>query len=96
MNYPLYIKNDNYYLITNKGVNYNIALEFLTFNNKIISNEELIELKLIEFNEENIKILMKNLIIDLSNFEDYHFIKIHNNIYKINNWLDVFNLCARY
>lgn len=96
MNYPLYIKNDNYYLITNKGVNYNIALEFTTFNNKIISNEDLNELKMIDFNEENIKILMKNFNMDLSDFENYNFIKIKNNIYKINNWLDVFNLCARF
>lgn len=96
MNYPLYIKNHNYYLITNKGINYNIALEFTTYTNKIISNDELIELKLIEFNQDNIKILMKNFIMDLSDFDDYHLIKIHNNIYKINNWLDVFNLCARF
>lgn len=96
MNYPLYIKNDNYYLITNKGMNYNIALEFLTFNNKIISNDELIELKLIDFNIDNIKLLMNNFNMDLSDFEDYHLIKINNNIYKINNWLDLFNLCARY
>lgn len=89
MDYPLYMKNDNYYLITNKGINYNIALD-MTFNNKLICNDELSSLKLIVFNEDNIKEVLKDYKIDFKDFNDYNYILFNNNLYKFNNWMDVF------
>ena len=35
MDYPLYMNDNNYYIITNKAINYNVALEFDTFSNRI-------------------------------------------------------------
>jgi hypothetical protein len=90
MDYPLYMKNDNYYLITNKGNYYNIALEYMTFKNKLICNEELSSFKLIEFNQENIKELLKDYKIDFKDFDDFNYILFNNNLYKFNNWMDVF------
>ena len=52
MDYPLYMNDNNYYLIINKGINYNIALEFNTFNNIFINNDDLSKYLYIEFNEE--------------------------------------------
>ena len=41
MEYPLYKNDNNYYLIINKAINYNLAIEFNTFNNILISNNKL-------------------------------------------------------
>lgn len=91
MEYNLYLNNNNYFLITNKAINFSIALEFKTFNNKIISNEELEKYSLVEFNEENLNIVLKYLNIDLNDIKHNNYIKINNKIFKFNNWLDVFN-----
>jgi hypothetical protein len=82
MDYPLYMNDNNYYLIINKGINYNIALEFNTFNNIFINNEDLSKYLYIEFNEENLK--------------EFLNIEVDNNIYKFNNWLDVFKFYKEY
>jgi hypothetical protein len=89
MDYPLYMNDDSkYYIIINKGINYNIALEFITFNNILISNDDLSKFIYIEFNEDN---LNKFLNIKFDNY-----IKYNNKIYKFNNWLDVFNFYKEY
>jgi hypothetical protein len=85
MEYPLYKNENSYYLIINKAINYNIALEFTTFSTIIISNEKLAKYSLIEFNEEN-----------LNDFGINNLIIFDNKIYQFNNWLDVFNYYKRF
>jgi hypothetical protein len=80
MDYPLYMNDNNYYIITNKAINYNVALEFDTFSNILISNEDLSQFLYIEFNEKNLK--------EFLNMYSYNYNYIN---YKFNNWLDVFN-----
>jgi hypothetical protein len=85
MDYPLYTNNNNYYIIINKAINYNVALEFNTFSNILISNEDLSQFLYIEFNEKNLK--------EFLNIYSYSYNYIN---YKFNNWLDVFNFYKEY
>jgi len=99
MNNSLYMKDSKYFLITNKGTSYNIALEFLTYNNKIISNDDLnCYYIIIDFNEENLKMIFNNIgifnSIDFKDFKEYNYILYYDKIYKLNNWLDVFQFMA--
>lgn len=79
MNYSLYKNDDIYYLIINKAINYNIAVDITTFSNILISNEVLSKFNLIDFNEENLKEILIYLNIDIVNHRIF------------NNWLDVIN-----
>lgn len=100
--YPLYMKNSNYYVIINKGDYNNIGVEFKTFNQKFINNDDLRSYLLMDFNEENLKEVLKELFKGSNNFENMNFdnfdlcrnIIFSNNIYKLNNWLDVLNFSA--
>lgn len=84
MEYPLYFNNNEnkYYLIINEAVNYNIAIEFETFTNSLISNETLFNFIYIDFNEENLNNFFKEFNLSISNNKKF---------YRFNNWLDVFN-----
>lgn len=81
MEYPLYFNNDNkYYLIINQAINFNIAIEFETFNNLLISNETLSNYIYIEFNDENLNKFLN----------EFKLFSYNNKFYRYNNWLDVF------
>jgi hypothetical protein len=82
MEYPLYFNNDNnnYFIIINQAVNYNLVLEFETFNKLLISNEILSNSTYIEFNDENLKQLLN----------EFNILYNTNIKYRFNNWLDVF------
>ena len=79
MEFPLYYIDNSYYLITNKAINYNIAIEFETFNKLLISNEKLNNSIYIEFNEYNLNNFIKEFNTLLNN----------DKINKFNNWLEV-------
>jgi hypothetical protein len=82
MEYPLYFNNNNnnYFIIINQAVNYNLVLEFETFNKLLISNEILSNSTYIEFNDENLKQLLN----------EFNILYNTNIKYRFNNWLDVF------
>lgn len=95
--YPLYMKDNKYYLLIDRAINYNIAVEFITYNNKFISNNELKnDYILVEFNENNLKILLKNIFNNIvyNELSEFNYIIYYEKIYKLNNWLDVFNFSA--
>lgn len=81
MEYPLYFNNNNYYLIINEAVNFNIAIQFETFNKLLISNEILSNSIYIEFNKENLNNFIKQFNTLINN----------DKIDIFNNWLEVFN-----
>lgn len=81
MEYPLYFIDNNYYLIINKAIYYNIAIQFETFNNLLISNEILSNSIYIEFNKENLNNFIKKFNTFINN----------DKIDIFNNWLEVFN-----
>ena len=81
MEYPLYFIDNNYYLIINKALYYNIAIQFETFNNLLISNEILSNSIYIEFNKENLNNFIKKFNTLINN----------DKIDIFNNWLEVFN-----
>lgn len=81
MEYPLYFIDNNYYLIINKATYYNIAIQFETFNNLLISNEILSNSIYIEFNKENLNNFIKKINTLINN----------DKIDIFNNWLEVFN-----
>jgi len=81
MEYPLYFIDNNYYLIINKAIYYNIAIQFETFNNLLISNEILSNSIYIEFNKENLNNFIKKFNTLINN----------DKIDIFNNWLEVFN-----
>ncbi len=101
-NYLLYMKNNRYYVIINKGDYNNIGVEIQSFNQKFINNDDLQTYLLIEFNEDNLKKVLKEIFKGSNNFENMNFdnfdlcknIIFYNNIYKLNNWLDVLNFYA--
>ena len=66
--YPLYMKNSNYYVIINKGDYNNIGVEFKTFNQKFINNDDLRNYLLMDFNEENLKDVLKEIFKGSNNF----------------------------
>jgi hypothetical protein len=78
MEYLLYFNNNDnkYYLIINKAINFNIAIEFETFNKLLISNEILSNSKYIEFNEDNLNNFLK----------EFNFSKL----YRFTSWIEVF------
>jgi len=83
MEYMLYFNNNDnkYYLIINKAINYNIVIEFETFNKLLVSNETLSNFIYIEFNEDNLNIFLK----------EFKLSSYNKKFYRFNNWLDVFN-----
>jgi hypothetical protein len=83
MEYLLYFNNNDnkYYLITNEAINYNIVIEFETFNNLLLSNETLSNYICIEFNDDNLNNFLK----------EFKFSSFNNKFYRFNNWLDVFD-----
>jgi len=82
MEYPLYFNNNNnkYFIIINQAINFNLVLEFETFNKLLISNEILSNSTFIDFNDENLNKFLNEFNILLNN----------NKIYRFNNWLEVF------
>jgi hypothetical protein len=103
MDNVLYQNNhDNFYVVMVKGDYYNSTVELLTFNNKIISNEEMQTYKKLEFNKKNIQyvLLYMNVIdidkISLENFDvsTYNYITYKNKLINLNNWVDFYNFAA--
>ncbi len=99
MSFSLYQNKNSYYLITQRGNCYNIAIEFGTFNNKIISNEDLSSYEEIELTSDNIIKLFSSInkldIIDINDFNNFKYNKcigFNGSFYYINNWRDIFNL----
>jgi len=96
------MKNNKYYVIINKGDYNNVCVEFQTFNQKFINNDDLTSYTFIEFNEENLKNVFKEIFkdtnilvnIDFYDFDYYINIIYSNNIYRLNNWKDVLNFSA--
>ena len=95
----LYYIDDEYHLINTVGEAYSVALEFKTFKNKIILNENL-KLRgiLFELNQEN----LKNMLSPIKEFENITYdsfdlngyIIYNSQIIKIQNWRNVFNFIA--
>jgi hypothetical protein len=82
MEYLLYFNNNDnkYYIIINEAINYNIVIEFETFNNLLLSNETLSNYICIEFNDNNLNNFLK----------EFNFSSYNKKFYRFNNWLDVF------
>ena len=95
----LYYIDDEYHLINTIGESYCVALEFKTFKNKIILNENL-KLRGIEviLNQEN----LSNILSSINEFKDINYdsfdlngyIIYNSQIVKIQNWKNVFNFMA--
>ena len=99
----LYQNNHNdFYLVMVKGDYYNSTVELITFNNKIISNEEMQTYKKLDFNKNNIQdvLLFMNVIdidkISLDNFDvfTYNYITYKNKLINLNNWVDFYNFAT--
>jgi len=92
--------NSNIYFITMYGDYFNYAIDLSSFNNKIISKEELNNYIKIPFNETNIKEILKDLnvsnikYINFDEFSKYNYIYYKTTIIKINNWRDFSNFIA--
>lgn len=92
--------NHTFYLIITKGINFNYVVELPTFNNKILSNEQLETYNKLDFNLNNIKyVLVYANIIDIDeikfdNFDisTYNYITYKSKLIELNNWIDVYNL----
>ena len=82
MEYLLYFNNNDnkYYIIINEAINYNIVIEFETFNNLLLSNETLSNYICIEFNDNNLNNFLK----------EFNFSSYNKKFSRFNNWLDVF------
>lgn len=100
----LYIYNDKRYLITTRGDNFTIAVEFGTSNYQIISNDIIRNLHKIPFIFDEIKniiVLYKNLSSPVSNDilinigTNKYIIDVNYNVI-VNNWLDVHNYIISY
>jgi len=92
--------NHTFYLIMTKGDNFNYVVELSSLNNKILSNEELEKYKKLDFNLNNIKLVLvyTNLIdidkVNLDNFDisTYNYITYKSKLIELNNWIDLYNL----
>lgn len=93
MSFPLYQHNGNFYLLTQRGMSFNIAVECHNSNNKFISNEELCNYEELELNSENLKKLLKALGKDsLPNSVENGYLLYNDQLYHINDWRDVLNI----
>lgn len=96
MTFPLYYNNNgSYLLIIQKGVAWNIVMEYGSFTTHFISNEAINNMIEVELNASNINTLFasnKKLgNIDLDNFDENHYFYYNNNRYYIYNWRNLFN-----
>jgi hypothetical protein len=95
----LYKSNDDkYYLIEQIAMYNNIAVEFESFRRCFIQNENFDKnFSLVDFNSENIKILLDNYgggYIDYSDLNDFKIITYNRKNYIIENWSDLFDFVA--
>jgi len=93
MSFPLYYNNGSYYLIIEKGMSFNVAIECNNSSNRFISNEDLNSYAEVDLNSENINKLLKSLGKDaIANSADNGYLLFNNQLFHINNWRDVFNI----
>lgn len=93
MSFSLYFNNESYYLIIQKGIDWNIVMEFGNFTTRCINNDELDKMEKLEFNSTNInKVIGNNYNIDTKNFDENHYIYINNKWFYVDNWQSLFNI----
>jgi len=93
MSFPLYHYNGNFYLLIQRGMSFNVAVECHNSNNKFISNEDLCNYEELELNGDNVKRLLKALGKDShAGAADNGYLLYNSQLYHINNWRDVYNI----
>lgn len=96
----IYTNGSNYYVITTTGEYFNICVELGTFNNKIISNQDLKYMNALSFNKQNMRIIIekydinKQIIYDDNNFDINNYIIFKSKLIQINNWVNLLNFIA--
>lgn len=92
--------DNRYYLITTKATYTYIAVEFETFSNCFIQDENFNEtFEKVKFTAENIKQLLDNFNtfngnIDYNNLDEFNQIIYNQRMHIIKNWMDIYNFAA--
>ena len=93
MSFPLYHHNGNFYLLIQRGMSFNIAVECHNSSNRFISNEDLCKFEELELNSDNLKKFLKALGKDShADAAENGYLLYNNQLYHINDWRDVFNI----
>lgn len=90
---------NTYYLITNKGTDWNVCIDIRTFTSKFINNDDLNKFEKIKLNKKSIIDILINLNlysanISLDYFDDYNYLYYKMSIIKIYTWNDLLNFIS--
>ena len=87
----LFYKDGSYYIIIQKGTDWNIMMEFGNFTTRCIDNDNLDKMEKLELNSVNIvRLIGSNYNLDVCNFDENHYLLINNRWYYIENWKNLF------
>ena len=93
MSFPLYHHNGNFYLLIQRGMSFNVAVECHNSNNRFISNEDLCNFEELELNGDNLAKFLKALGKDsYASAAENGYLIYNDQLYHINNWRDVYNI----
>jgi len=93
------LSNNSYYIITNKGTQWNVCIDILTFTSKFINNDDLNKFEKIKLNKNSIIDILNKLNLYSSNisldyFDEYNYLYYKMSLIKIYNWNDMLNFIS--
>jgi hypothetical protein len=92
---------DNYYMVSGVASYFVLVKDFINFGERFLQKEDILtDYYLIEFNQENIMILLDNYKkfynnINYTNLKDFSIIIYNDRKYFIKTWNDVYNFIEK-